>query len=298
MTDNEYLAKKLEEQTLAESSAELKDLNSRGEAVKGLLEKHFADSKPTIKYGGSKAKGTMIKESYDLDIICYFPRDDEEAGGTLKEIYEETEKALQADYRVERKPSALRLRDKAGAMPGLDFHVDVVPGRYIDGKTGDVFIYQHAADKDRLETNLEKHIGHVKDSGVVDAIRLAKLWRYLNGIGIKTFALELLVIDLLAKEKSTSLTSQLTEVWTKFRDDSDSLGITDPANEGNDLSELLNAGVRLQLATVAKKTLSVVTTAGWESVFGKLESGDGKEAKAKLSAAVTAVSAPTKPWSM
>src|SRR5262245_58526489 len=133
MTDNEYLTRKLAEQTLKQGSAELEDLNKRGDEVREALKEHFSDSDPTIKYGGSKAKSTMIREAYDLDLICYFPRDDDEAGKTLKEIYEETEKALQDYYRVERKPSALRLRDKSGSNPGLDFHIDVVPGRYIDG---------------------------------------------------------------------------------------------------------------------------------------------------------------------
>lgn len=297
MTDNEYLEKKLDEQTLEKDSPELKNLEKRGEEVKTLLEKHFSDSNPTIKYGGSKTKGTMNKEAYDLDIICYFPRDDEDAGGTLKEIYEKAEKALQDDYRIERKPSALRLRDKAGDQPGQDFHIDVIPGRYIDGQSGDVFIYQHGAEKERLKTNLEKHIAHVKDSGVVDAIRLMKLWRCRNGLTIKQFVLELLVIDLLSGKKSATLTSQVTHVWKKFRDESDSLSVTDPANENNDISELLNAGVRAQLSSVAKSTLNLIETSGWEAEFGKLEdSGSGDEKKQKLQAAVAAVSTPTKPW--
>ena len=297
MTDNEYLAKKLDEQTIKVGSADLNDLNKRGDEVKAALKKHFSDSNPTIGYGGSKAKGTMIKEAYDLDIICYFPRDDQDAGKTLKEIYEETEKALQDDYRVDRKASALRLREKIGSDPGLDFHIDVVPGRYIDGDTGDVYLYQHAAEKERLKTNLETHIAHVKNSGVIDAIRLMKLWRCRNGLTVKHFALDLLVIDLLSEKKSAGLASQLTHVWTKFRDEHDSLSVTDPANENNDLLELLNSGVRSQLEIVARATLSAVENSGWEAVFGRLaESDAGEEKKAKLQAAVASVATPTKPW--
>lgn len=298
MTDNEYLAKKLDEQTLQEGTAELRDLNKRGDEVKKLLKEHFSDADPTIKYGGSKAKGTMIKEAYDLDIISYLPREDDEAGKTLKEIYEEAEKALQDSYRVGRKPSALRLREKAGSDPGLDFHIDVVPGRYIDGHSGDVYIYQHAAQKERLKTNLEKHIADVKESGVVDAIRLTKLWRCRNGLTIKHFVLELLVIDLLSGKKSASLTNQLTHVWTKFRDESNSLSVTDPANENNDLSELLNFSVRSQLSMVARSTLNLIESTGWEAVFGKLAaSGSDEEKKSKLQAAAASVGTPTKPWS-
>jgi hypothetical protein len=240
----------------------------------------------------------MIKAAYDLDIICYFPRDDEDVGDTLKEIYEKVEQVLEAEYRVERKASALRLYDKAGDDPGMDFHIDVVPGRYIDGQSGDVFLYQHGVEKERLKTNLEKHIRHVKDSGVINAIRLMKLWRFLNGLRIKHFALELLVIDLLSGKTGGSLTSQLTHVWTKFRDESDSLSITDPANENNDLSELLNVLVRSELSSIARSTLSLIETSGWEAVFGKLEKPeDVEQKKSKLQAAVASVTSPTKPWS-
>jgi len=297
MTDNEYLAKILEEQTLETGGSELKDLNNRGKEVKDLLEEHFTKCDPTIRYGGSKAKGTMIKESYDLDIICYFPRDDEDAGKTLKEIYEETEAALKDDYFVDRKASALRLREKATETTGgLDFHIDVVPGRYVKGDTGDVYIYQHAADKDRLKTNIEKHIGHVKDSQVIEAIRLMKLWNVRNGLNVKTFVLELLVIDLLSGKKSSTLTSQLTHVWKKFRDESKSLSVKDPANENNDLSSVLNAA-KPGLEMVARSTLSTIENSGWEAVFGKLQDSDSDANKSlKLEVAATAATTRSKPW--
>ncbi len=297
MTNNEYLEMKLDEQTLKEGGQELDDLDQRGDEVKELLEKKFPDCSPTIKCGGSKAKGTMIKEAYDLDIICYFPRDDENAGGTLKEIYERVEKALSDNYRVERKASALRLRGKAGHDPGMDFHIDVVPGRYIDGESGDVFLYQHGVEKERLKTNLEKHIRHVKDSGVRGAIRLMKLWRFMHGLGIKHFALELLVIDLLSGKKGESLTSQLTHVWTKFRDESENLSIEDPANENNDLSDLLNAQVRSELASIARSMLQLIETTGWEAVFGKLEEASENQNASRIRAAVASVNTPTRPWS-
>jgi hypothetical protein len=240
----------------------------------------------------------MIKEAYDLDLICYFPREEDEAGKTIKEIYEETEKALQDDYRVERKPSALRLRDKSGIDPGLDFHIDVVPGRYIDGDSGDVYIYQHAAEKERLKTNIETHIAYVKESGAVNAIRFTKLWRCRNGLTIKHFVLELLVVDLLSGKKSASLSSQLTHVFTKFRDESNSLFVTDPANENNDLSGLLDAGVRSQLSIVARSTLNLIEDSGWEAVFGRLVAANSLEGKmSALYAAAASVATPTKPWS-
>lgn len=297
MTNNQYLEKVLSSQNLTSDSAELKALQAHRADVEKLLLKNFAKSNPTIRYGGSIAKGTLIKEAYDLDMICYFERDDTPAGATLKEIYESTEAALQADYLVERKTSALRLKSKAEDQLGLDFHIDVVPGRYTDEEKGDTYIYQASAEKCRLKTNLETHIDYIKGSGVVDAIRLMKLWRERNGLRIKTFALELLTIELLQSKKTGTLATQLEHIWMELKDNVDSITIEDPANPtGNDLSELLNASVKQALSLVAASTLKLIETTGWEAVFGSIEETGKTQRTESLRQAAASVTTPSRPW--
>ena len=297
MTNKQYLEEILNLQKLASDSAELKALQDHRADVEKLLLKHFAKSKPTIRYGGSIAKGTLIKEAYDLDVICYFEHEDTNAGATLKDIYENAEAALQSHYLVERKTSALRLKSKVADQLGLDFHIDVVPGRYTDDTKSDTFIYQASAEKCRQKTNLETHISYIRDSGVVDAIRLMKLWRERNGLRIKTFALELLTIEQLKSKKSLTLATQLEDLWTVLRDDVDSIFIEDPANPtGNELSELLNASVKQSLSLVATSTLKLIEADGWEAVFGPAEEiGKAQRADSLRQAAAT-VSTPSRPW--
>jgi Second Messenger Oligonucleotide or Dinucleotide Synthetase domain len=297
MTNNQYLNKILESQTLASGSSELKDLQEHRQEVEELLLKHFEKSNPTIRYGGSVAKGTLIKEAYDLDIVCYFEHGDTSAGDTLKDIFENAEAALQSQYLVERKTSALRLKSKAVDQYGLDFHIDVVPGRYTDEGKSDTYIYQSSADKCRLKTNIETHIAHIKGSGVVDAIRLMKLWRERNGLQIKTFALELMTVELLKSKKTESLTTQMGYVWTELRDNIDAASIEDPANPtGNDLSGLMNASVKYSLNLVASSTLNLIENRGWEAVFGPIEEGDEEKRLHSLRQATVSVITPSKPW--
>jgi len=297
MDTNKYLKDILQSQTLAPESDELKSLQKHRADVEELLQKYFDDSSPTIRYGGSKAKGTMIKEAYDLDVICYFSHSDTAAGETLEDIYNNVQKALSTKYFVELKPSALRIKNNDPQEYGIDFHIDVVPGRFIDNSKADAFLYQASGEKKRLKTNLDVHIAHVKESGVIDAIRLLKLWRIRNGLTIKHFALELLIIELLKKKKSLSLDLQLKHVWKELQENVDGISIQDPANpNGNDLSDLLNSAIRAELSSIAGTTLGLINNSGWEAVFGAAEDSNGDDKTSRLKQAATAVITTTKPW--
>jgi len=294
MNTNEYLQKALAAQTLGDDSEELKALQAHRADVEALLREELNDCSPTIRYAGSKAKGTMIRESYDLDIICYFQHGDTKAGATLEEVYNNTKSALSKSYFVDPKQSALRLRGLAGEH--LDFHVDVVPGRFTDDTMGDAYIYKAGADKCRLKTNINVHVEHVKASGVRDAIRLMKLWNVRNNIGLKNFVLELAVIKLLKNKKSASLSTQLEHVWTEFRDNIDNLTVEDPANpEGNDLSGALSSA-KAALKTAASFTLSVIEASGWQTVFGVVEDDSEAENLARLRRVAAGVPVPSRPW--
>jgi hypothetical protein len=240
----------------------------------------------------------MIRLAYDLDVICYFPHDDTAAGETLEDIYHNVQKALESDYWIEQKPSALRLRNRDPRHLQMDFHIDVVPGRYTDDKNDDAYLYQSSGDKKRLKTNLDKHISHVRDSGVTEAIRLLKLWRVQNGLRIKHFALELLTVKLLTEKKSLTLVAQLVHVLTEFRDHANSLAIEDPANpSGNDLRSLLDDSIRRELSSVALSTLEAAKNSGWHGIFGPINGVSDDRKIELLNRAANNVTMPSKPWS-
>jgi hypothetical protein len=290
-SDDEYLRKVLEAQRLGEDSEELKLLRARRDEIEKCIRAIFGSS-PVIRYGGSKAKGTLVRDDYDLDLVCYFPRDDEDAGDTLQEIHDKVFEALSKEYIVEKKTSALRIK----GTDNVDFHVDVVPGRFIDENSYDVFLYRHDDDKCRLKTNIKTHIEHVRDSGVTDAIGLLKIWRTRHAVPLKTFALELLIIDELGGS-TAKIDEQLRQVLVKLRDDPAGFTVKDPANpNGNDLSEVWNEQVRATASAIAKGTLETIDESGWEGVFGKLPSGALATKSSALKSAAKSASASTRPW--
>ncbi len=293
MTVNEYLEAILRDQTLTRASEELITLRKRRSEVETLLKGKFTDSSPTIRYGGSKAKGTMIKASYDLDMTCYFEHEDDNAGQNLGEIYQAVDSALQDAFYTEPKTSVIRVRHPEDLT---DFHIDVVPGRFVAEDKRDVFIYQASAEKARLKTNLDVHISHIRDSGVVDAIRLNKFWRQRVGMDAKTFVLELLVVDLLKNRKTANLEKQLTHVWTQFRDKAEELSVVDPANPtGNDLTAYVD-GVCAVLSSAAASALMHVENDNWGAIFGPVSEESDHDRTASLTRIAATVTAPKKPW--
>lgn len=294
-TENDYLLKVLRSQTLEEGSRELTSLREQRAAVDKILRSKYGQS-ARIQYGGSHAKGTMIKANYDLDVICFFARDYQGAGSSLEDIYHNVADVLEATYRLQRKTSAIRLVGLKTDWVDNDFHVDVVPGRYIDGCDGPVFLHQEGGPKERLKTDPMVHIDYIKDSGFQNALRLVKLWGYLNGVHIRQFVLDLAVIDILANRTDAPLNEQIRHVWTLLADSSSQIAVKDPANpEGNDLYPAWLAQ-RAYLAQVAQTTLDRLERDGMEVVF-EIVNRDQTARARPLAAAVASSSSRTKPWS-
>lgn len=296
-TDTSYLNDVLDSQAIDDDSQEMKDLRAQRDAIETLIKTEFPTAK--ILYGGSKAKGTMIKESYDLDLVCYFPHDETAAGATLKDLYKNVSKKLSEKYMIQEKTSAIRLLSAQEETKGTYTHVDVVPGRYTDSTNSDCYLHQNGGDKERLKTNLETHISHIRNSGVTDALKLLKLWRVLNGIDVKQFAFELLGVDVLKDKKSAALSDQLQHFFETVSEAEKPITVEDPANPtGNDLMPLLTSAWP-HLRSVASQTVATIENSDWETIYGETGSEDNSAMVEQLSAAIHVAKQhqPTKPWS-
>ncbi len=294
MTDADYLDAVLRDQTLVPGGPELTELHRQREHVESVIAQKLGHACPTVRWGGSKAKNTMIKDAYDLDLPTYFDCDERGAGESLEEIYNTVADAMVDDYYIERRRSAIRLRKKDPERFQEDTHIDLVPGRFFDESKSDVWLYQHAAEKCRMKTNPDVHIEHIRDSGVRPAIRLGKLWNVREGVRMKTFVLELAIVEILKFRKTAALSAQFRHVLEEFRDNVDNLIVVDPANGNNDLTAALSA-VKPLLVFAAGNTLTKLESEGWQGVSGELK--DENRAKVALRAAAAVPEAARyKPW--
>lgn len=248
-------------------------LKAHKKEVTDYLVTEFQDKQPTIKYAGSYEKGTMIRDCYDLDIVCYFPNTDTR---TLKEIRDNVSTHLNKKYIMQDKASAERILSLKGATAPESYHIDVVPGRFISG-SNDVFLHLAEGEKERLQTNLKTHISHIKDSSCVPIIRLVKIWAHRNNVKVKTFVLELFVVEVLSGSRSkNNLKDSFLKVLEEMKNRFASIELVDPANTGNVVSRLMPTSEKTAVAQIASKTFNILNSQDslsvWEGVFNEVVS--------------------------
>lgn len=294
METEEYLNKIIQKESIAEDSPELKALRAEKEKVEKIISDAF-DGKPVIRYAGSYKKGTMVKGSYDLDVVCYFKCDDDSAGDNLEDIFNNVKKSFENDYFVFPKKSALRLQ---GKNDKIDFHIDVVSGRFVDDSESDAFLYQSEGDKKRLKTNLDAHISHIKDSGLTKTIKLAKIWKGVYALSVKTFVLELLVVKIVDDLKDKNGIGEcLKKMFTELDENISNIAIEDPANPaGNDLSGLFDDSIKSSLSAAAKSALKSINDGKWEDLFGPVEDASKDYVADSLRSSASSRANGPKPW--
>ena len=190
MTGHQYLAGVLEKQRL--TGMDLERLRNTRDQIERDLKPIRYESR--IYYGGSYGKKTIIKESFDLDIVIYFPHTDRRS---LRDMYKSVYYSLnQAGYRMKEQRVALTLQ-----LP-KQFYVDVITGQAKDEDFYYADLY-NIAENSRMRTSLKMHIDDARR--VKDTIKLIKLWIRRHSLGMQKFSMEQVVIRALIDKDESDL---------------------------------------------------------------------------------------------
>lgn len=205
-----------------------------------------------VSYSGSSAKGTAIAGVADLDLFISLSPD---TPNTLAEIYNSlaNHSAL--------KPYTPRRQNVSIGITYAGHQIDLVPGKKQRGNTTDHSLYRSKA-RTWTQTNVNKHISLIKNSGRLDEIRAIKIWRALHSLDFPSFYLEMSVINALSGKRS-GLASNVAAVFEYLRDDFATAVVIDPANSNNTLSDDLTAAEKGLIAKKAAAHLKLT----WGQVF-------------------------------
>jgi hypothetical protein len=250
MSNHAYLSGLLQAQVL--STAELQALRNLRDTIEGQL--RTFEGQPRFYYGGSYGKDTIIKASYDLDLVMYWPHD---RTYTIEDIFTAVGTELRKHWTVQKKNVAWSLPFDGG------FHVDVVPGRALDTSFKHANLWR-SESRQPLQTSIKVHIDHVRKSGRRELIRLLKLWKVRRQVPVKSFVLEIMAVSGASGTSLFDLEPQLTSALMHIRDNVVAGRIIDPANSNNDLAATMSVAEKISTQLAADAAIRAST---WAEVF-------------------------------
>ncbi len=152
---------------------------------------------PEVYPAGSREKGTMIKDAFDLDLVFYYPNNTDKPLEQISHIIENT---LENRFgKVRLKNVAIRIEfPEREDLVTHNFHIDVVPARKLPDSEEYVWIYRWKERK-VIKSSVSRHLQAVFDFKRRDVLRLLKLWRVRNNCICPGFILERIIIEIIER---------------------------------------------------------------------------------------------------
>lgn len=252
MSNEDYLRDLLDNQRLTRNQIE--NLKYQRDAIVEIIEDEIGGS-PTLLNAGSYAKGTMIRASYDLDIVLYWTHN---FRYKPRNLYIEVGRILQS---IGRQPISKRVGWEI-PFPG-DFHIDVIPGKKILDNPDYAYLFNSKLEN-RIRTNVKKQVNHVRRSGCQEVIKLLKLWKKRKNVPIKTFILEILSIEGCKGMEKSLLEPQLIRALEYISENILAKKVIDVANSNNIVSKNLSIEVKNRVKNLADSALDATY---WRDVY-------------------------------
>lgn len=205
-----------------------------------------------ILNSGSRAKGTAISLASDVDYLVSLSSNCNENNGGLKGIYDLLFTELNKHY-----PGKARKQNVSVRLDIDGLEVDVTPARKQPGQQYYHNIYVSKINSYR-QTNIQRHITDISQSGRTDEIKLLKIWRELYGLDFPSIYLEYLVTSNILYSKAKGIGYLANNFWFILnelaKDTANPLfsRIVDPANSNNILSDLMTTTEKNTIRTQAK----------------------------------------------
>jgi hypothetical protein len=197
------------------------------------------------QFCGSYAKGTRVRGATDMDLLVSLgPRTPLD----IDKLYERFFDFLKGrGYNPRRRSVSIGLRHH-----GLE--VDLIPAKQEWGGTNDHRVFE--TEHQRItKTNFDTHLKVVKESNVIEEIRLLKIWRNLRNLRLPSFCLELAVMDALRRQAHHQPAANMEVVLQYLKDILPSAPIRDPANFENRVSDDLLRHEKLAISEAAAESL-------------------------------------------
>ena len=199
-----------------------------------------------FKISGSVRKGTAVSNGTDVDLFISLSST---TNNSLREIYNSLFDYMQGkNFNVRKQNVSIGINHNSN-------QIDLVPSKRQSQFGNDHSLYVSKKGT-WTKTNIETHISTVAKSGRLEEIKLAKIWRNLNGLDFPSFYLELVVIDSLYNCRKGDLANNFLRVLNFIASNIITAVYKDPANTNNCISDQITLLEKNKIAQQAKLSAS------------------------------------------
>ena len=196
-----------------------------------------------VKFSGSHAKGTGIAGKTDTDLFISLKPD---TTNTLEEIYNSlNRRMLENGYATKLQNVSIRVNHNG-------IVIDLVPGIKHSGNSNYHWLYVKKSGRERTQTNIDRHIDVVVNSGRVNEIRAIKVWAHNHGLDFPSIYLELTVMEALSGRSYGNVADNTWYALEFLRDSFLTNTIIDPSNSANIISNDLTIDEKRMIANQAR----------------------------------------------
>lgn len=207
-----------------------------------------------IQLSGSRAKGTAISLSSDLDLFVSLKST---TNNSLSEIYNSLFYHMnQAGYKVRKQNVSIGINI-------VDKQVDLVPAKKRTGNTNYHSLYLNK-QKTWTQTNISEHINIVRNSNRITQILLLKIWSKLHRLNFPSIYLELIVIEALKGRNTNNHAENFLLILNYIIDKFTDKKIIDPSNTNNIISNDLN---KAEKEIIKNQAISSRFQSSWEKII-------------------------------
>lgn len=245
MTEDEYILSIIKKYNITgdiDNSTRILAIEPLVSIIKGWAGQQLLN----INLSGSRAKGTAISLSSDLDLFISLKAD---TSNTLREIYSSLYDVMNS------RKIDVRKQNVSLGINYKGYKIDLVPAKKQSGNTNDHSLYRSKVDS-WTQTNINTHISLVRNSGRISEIIALKTWRKLHKLEFPSIYLELTVLDALYNKNKNQPAKNFLTVLEYLRDSFVDRKIIDPANTNNTISDDLYKYEKEAISQKAKESLN------------------------------------------
>ena len=216
-----------------------------------------------VQKSGSRAKGTAIKGSSDMDMfLSITDRNNED---TLQNYYNEI-----YDF-LKNKGYKVRKQNVSIGIQYYGYDIDIVPAKKTNQSSYmkdlksyyDHWLWSNKKQH-RTKTNIQKHIDIVRDNSLQNYVMLTKVWRNNHGLDFPSIYIELMINEALSKKRSYDLAKDFYYILSYIRDNIENKKIVDPSNSQNIISDSLSTQEK---ASIKKAVVDSFAKQYWSQVI-------------------------------